>query len=81
MQYDDAILSGFSDHVLVMTQLQTPPIPGNQYQTVNGGGPKIIYKWVEGTNSQNYMDSANTWRTFTEKEEFRDKFRAVVQDP
>jgi phage FluMu gp28-like protein len=26
------------------------------------------------------MESANTWRTFTEKEEFRDKFRAVVQD-
>ena len=51
MQYDDVTLSGLSDHVLVLTKMQTPPVPGNQQQTVTGGGSKIIYQWVEGTSS------------------------------
>jgi hypothetical protein len=63
--YDPGTLKGLSDHVLVKTQVRTPYIISRQNRQ-NACDPQIIYKWVEGTCVNNYMQSAHTWLEFSQ---------------
>jgi hypothetical protein len=79
LEYDPITIKSLSDHVLVKTYVQTPYISRNK-TVQNTGNPHIIYKWDEGTCISNYQRSANSWLEFTQKPEFADGLKELVEN-
>jgi hypothetical protein len=73
-------LQGFSDHVLITTQLEIPSVISKQKANEDAHKPSTVYKWAEGTSVKNYAQSAQTWAEFTDKPEFFEEFRKLVEN-
>jgi hypothetical protein len=80
IEYDPDTLRGLSDHVMVMTTMTLPQLQVLSDRAENKTTPEKIFKWVEGTNIQNYAQSAQTWTEYTSKVEFTAKFKTLVEN-
>jgi uncharacterized membrane protein len=80
IEYDPDTLKGLSDHVMVMTKMTLPQLQMISDRSENKTTPAKIFKWVEGTNVYNYAQSAHTWTEYTSKDEFKAKFKTLVEN-
>ena len=79
LEYDPITIKCLSDHVLVKTYIQTPYISRDK-TTQSTGNPHIIYKWDKGTSVENYQRFANSWLEFTQKPEFAEGLKTLVEN-
>jgi hypothetical protein len=61
--------------VVVKLRASLPPGHTSKSNTVD---PHVTFCWVEGTGVQNYATSAKSWLEFTQRPEFVDRLKALV---